>query len=120
VSGQQTGEGRAREFSEWWRDAGEGELCQLLYWVWDPLDLNHEFPDAADEYDGYALEVATALASGVSQSTLAALLGSIEQNRMGMRPRPLDVIAQRLRTWYQRSTERYRARACAGVSVRMV
>jgi hypothetical protein len=51
----------------------------------------------------------------MSQSTLATLLGSIEQNRMGMRPRPLDLIAERLRTWYQRSTERYRARACAGV-----
>jgi hypothetical protein len=115
VSGQKTGEARAREFSDWWLDAGEAELRQLLYWVWDPIDLNQAFPDASDEYDGYALEIATALASGMSQSTLAALLGSIEQNRMGMTARPLDLIAERLRTWYQRSTQRYRTRACAGV-----
>jgi hypothetical protein len=115
VSDEETGEIQARDFSAWWQDAGERELRQLLYWVWDPIGLNKEFPDALDEYDRYAIEVATALASDMPQSALAALLGSIEQNRMGMTPRPLDVIAKRLQGWHRRSTERYRARAHAGV-----
>jgi hypothetical protein len=115
VSDQTTGEAHAREFSDWWRDTGEQELRQLLYWVWDPIGLNPDFPHASDEYDRYAIEVATALASGMPQSTLAALLGSIEQNRMGMGPRPLDAIAERLREWHERSIECHRARARAGV-----
>ena len=111
MSDQKTGEARSREFSDWWRDAGECELRQLLYWVWDPLDLNEEFPDAVDEYDRYAIEIATALASDMSQASLAALLASIEQNRMGVTPRPLDPIAARLRKWHGRSVERYRTHA---------
>ena len=108
-------EERSREFSEWWRAGGELELRQLLYWAWDPIDLNPQFPDASDEYDGYALEIATALASDIPTSAVAVLLGSIEQHRMGMPARPLDAIAARLRAWHGRSITRYRARATATV-----
>jgi hypothetical protein len=46
VSDNETREACAREFSDWWRDAGEQELRQLLYRVWDPIGLNQEFPEA--------------------------------------------------------------------------
>ena len=99
----------SREFADWWRQTGERELCQLLYWVWDPIDLSAEFPDAADQYDRYALEIATALASGMPAPTLAALLATIERDRMGLGQRPLDAIADQLRAWYARSRDRARA-----------
>ena len=110
-------EERSREFSEWWRAGGQSELCQLLYWVWDPIDLNPEFPDAVDQYDGYALEIATALASDIPVSAVAVLLGSIEQHRMGMAARQLEPIAARLRAWHERSMNRYRTRATAATTV---
>lgn len=103
------GEERARAFSEWWRGTGEAELRQILFWVWDPLGLNREFPDAADEYDKYALEILTALASEATPAALAALLGSIEQNRMGLDPRPLNDDVSRLSRWHRRSVERYQS-----------
>lgn len=102
-----SGEERSREFSDWWRGAGESELRQLLYWVWDPLGVSESFPDAVDEYDGYALEIATALASGISQSALVALLTSIEQHRMGIARRSLQPVVEQLLAWHERSTERW-------------
>ena len=77
-------EGDSREFGEWWRATGEHELRQLLFWVWDPIGLKDAFPATASEYDRYALEIATALASGMSTEVLAALLATIEYTRMGV------------------------------------
>jgi hypothetical protein len=114
MSDENTAPVDAREFADWWRETGERELCQLLYWVWDPIDLNQEFPDAADEYDGYAIEIATALASGMPVPTLAESLATIERDRMGLGQRSLDAIADRLQTWYARSRDRARAVTSAG------
>ncbi len=93
-------------FSVWWRNTGEQELRQLLYWVWDPIELNEQFPDAVDEYDSYALEIATALASDMPTATLAALLQTIERNRMGLETRSVETVAARLSAWYDKSRTR--------------
>jgi hypothetical protein len=95
--------GDNREFGDWWRAMGEHELRQLLFWVWDPIEIKDEFPTTAGEYDGYALEIATALASGMSSEELAALLQTIEQDRMGISRARADATASRLSDWYERS-----------------
>ena len=54
------------EFALWWSETGERELRQLLFWKWDPIGVNPFFPRTADEYDGYATQVVTALRTGAS------------------------------------------------------
>jgi hypothetical protein len=93
------------EFSDWWRAAGEHELRQLLFWVWDPIGVNEHFPVTADEYDRYAIEVATILASGASVPVLAEFLHAIARDRMGLvGPRP-DAVAGQLHQWYRQSRD---------------
>lgn len=116
VSAMTTGEERSRKFSTWWRETGESELRQLLYWVWDPLGFNENFPDAVDEYNGYALEIVTALASDIPESAVMALLASIEQNRMGITRQSLQPIAEQLHTWHQRSMQRWASRRLSSPS----
>lgn len=99
-------EGHSREFGQWWRTTGEHELRQLLFWVWDPIGLKDDFPATADQYDRYALEIATALASDMSTETLAALLQTIEQTRIGVCSGRADAVAARLTVWYQDSHRR--------------
>jgi hypothetical protein len=106
MSDEMNPEAASRGFADWWRESGEVELCQLLYWVWDPIGVNEDFPAAEDEYGCYALEIATALASDMPVSTLAGWLATIERDRMGLSQRPLDAIADRLQIWYRRSRDR--------------
>jgi hypothetical protein len=107
VSNATSAEGDSREFGEWWRATGEHELRQLLFWVWDPICLKDAFPATADQYDRYALEIATALASGMSTEALAALLQTIEQARMGVSSGRANAVASRLAVWYQDSCRRF-------------
>jgi hypothetical protein len=66
-------------------------LRELLYWRWDPIGVNDEFPTTHDEYDRYAdamrdLMVAEAddgeLKAGVLRSVLRA------QTSMGFERKP--------------------------------
>ncbi len=75
-------------------------------WVWDPIELNEQFPDATDQYDSSALEIATALASDMPTATVAALLQTIERNRMGLEIRSVETVAARLSAWYDKSRAR--------------
>ncbi len=97
-------------FADWWRETGEQQLRQLLYWVWDPLGVNEHFPSTADEYDRYAIEVATVLASGATARMLAGFLRTIERDRLGIAEPSSDFAATRLHEWYQRSRDRWRDR----------
>jgi hypothetical protein len=42
------------ERQRWWESVGQDQLRQLLYWRWDPIGINSEFPNTNDEYDHYA------------------------------------------------------------------
>ncbi|MFZ0385238.1 MAG: hypothetical protein WAL22_06225 [Solirubrobacteraceae bacterium] len=106
MSNATSAEGDSREFGEWWRATGEHELRQLLFWVWDPVDIKDAFPATADQYDRYALEIATALASGMSTEVLATLLATIERARMGVSSGRANAVASRLADWYQDSRRR--------------
>jgi hypothetical protein len=69
------------DFARWWKETGERELRQLLYWVWDPIGVSGSFPWAADEYDGYASQVVQALRKGKDEADIATMLQTIEQER---------------------------------------
>jgi hypothetical protein len=78
------------EFAEWWQQTGEYELRQILHWRWDPIGVSVDFPYAAGEYDSYAPEVFSVLSNGASANEIAELLGSIEDERMGLGAGPLS------------------------------
>lgn len=40
-----------QEHQLWWKQTGRAELRQILFWTWDPIGVNDDFPAAADEYD---------------------------------------------------------------------
>jgi hypothetical protein len=67
-----TGEGTAEERQEWWTATGRDELRQLLYWRWDPIGVNHEFPDTHREYDHYADSMRPLLVGDADEDELEA------------------------------------------------
>jgi hypothetical protein len=71
------------EFARWWREAGEHELRQLLLWRWDPISVADDFPNTADEYDGYAPQLVQALRHGGDADAIAAHLSDVERQSMG-------------------------------------
>jgi hypothetical protein len=96
----------AEDFARWWKETGERELCQLLYWVWDPIGVSGSFPWAVDEYDGYATQVAQALRTGEGQAKITAMLYTIEEDRMGLGAAARESsspIARRILHWYEQS-----------------
>jgi hypothetical protein len=100
----------ADEFLRWWKETGERELRQLLYWQWDPIGVNAAFPSAADEYDSYAPGVVEALSRGEDEAQIAAMLESIERERMGLDgggAERLRSAANRITSWYEQSQERW-------------
>ena len=48
------GPARVVKRQQWWEDVGQDQLRQLLYWRWDPIGINSEFPNTSGEYDRYA------------------------------------------------------------------
>lgn len=100
------------EHERWWRQAGSGELRQLLFWRWDPIGVADEFPLTAAEYDSYVEPLATLLRDGASAALLARHLGEIERDEMGFEGRsdPLDV-AELLLRWYAESLDLWRRNA---------
>jgi hypothetical protein len=74
-------------FARWWKETGEYELRQILHWKWDPIGVADEFPYAADEYDVYALPIASALMDS-STEEIVAMLSDVEEERMGLGSAP--------------------------------
>jgi hypothetical protein len=72
------------ELARWRAETGESELCQILFWKWDPVGVSDAFPDAADEYDSYVPQILSALNERASADQLAELLGATERDRMGL------------------------------------
>ncbi|MGJ6121489.1 hypothetical protein QN239_02820 [Mycolicibacterium sp. Y3] len=103
------------ESAKWWEETGAYELRQILLWRWDPIGIAGEFPYAADEYDSYAPQLVIALSNGASANEIAALLGSIESERMGLGEGSLhEVHVDRLQTlgesilaWFESSRLRW-------------
>lgn len=95
------------QFAKWWKQTGENELRQLLFWRWDPIGVSEAFPNAADEYDGYAPQVVQALRNGATESQLADVLMSLEVEAMGLSSQDSDLLpaAALLRHWYSNSQE---------------
>jgi hypothetical protein len=98
------------DFARWWKETGERELRQLLYWKWDPIGVSDSFPQAIDEYDGYAPQVVQALRRGAAQNEISVMLETIERNRMGLGRAPsgpAKVAARRILDWYAESQDRW-------------
>lgn len=96
-------------YARWWSETGERQLRQVLLWRWDPVGVSAFFPDAADEYDGYAPQIAQLLRGGATPEDLAEHLAGVEREQMGR-----DVAAERLRdvaaflvAWYETSTTQW-------------
>lgn len=94
------------EFARWWKETGERELRQLLYWVWDPISVKGSFPWAVDEYDGYAPQIVQVLRKGEGEAEIDAMLHMIERDRMGLGDASAERssgAARRIRKWYEQS-----------------
>ena len=72
------------DFARWWKEAGERELRQLMYWEWAPIGVHDSFPYAVDEYDGYARQVMQAIRRGATEGEIAAMLEMIERDDVGL------------------------------------
>lgn len=74
------------EWRAWWRERGERELRCILMTAWDPIGVG-DAPEAWDEYDLYAPQVARILRETIdpqeSASRVAQHLNDAER-RMGM------------------------------------
>jgi hypothetical protein len=65
---------RDEEFATWWRDAGQEQLGEILYWEWDPIGINPAFPATRGEYDGYPEQIAAELRKGRGRKDVEAVL----------------------------------------------
>jgi hypothetical protein len=74
----------AEQFARWWNETGERELCQILFWRWDPIGVANEFPNTADEYDDYAPGVVALLRLGAGEDLVAQHLDFLEREQMGL------------------------------------
>ena len=98
------------EFARWWRETGERELRQVLFWRWDPIGVAEAFPDTADEYDGYGPGVVALLRAGASEDDLADHLGFVERETMLLSSDDPDrraEVAQLLASWFGNSLARW-------------
>jgi hypothetical protein len=98
----------AARFARWWKETGERELCQVLFWRWDPLGVSDYFPNTADEYDGYAPGVVALLRLGVAPDVLADHLDFLEREPMGLPPRDgtqRTEVAELLGAWFVNSID---------------
>jgi hypothetical protein len=92
------------EEARWWRQRGQRELGQILYWRWDPIGVQDELPYSEGEYDDYAPRVLAALQQGASPREIGALLANIEKVDIGMSAGESRADAARfIVAWYDRS-----------------
>lgn len=75
----------AAEWRAFWKARGMRELRLLLWAGWDPVA---GAPPA--EYDGHALRLASLLGSRASRSSIAAELGRIRLDELGLDPAPAE------------------------------
>jgi hypothetical protein len=101
------------EHARWWKEAGGWQLCQLLYWKWDPIGVNDSFPWTYDEYDAYAGSLLELLRNGADAAKVAQHLREVAWNQMGMsRPASeVDATAQQIVDWYPSSIDWWRERS---------
>jgi hypothetical protein len=102
------------QFARWWRETGEGELRQVLFWRWDPIGVSDSFPHTADEYDGYGPGVVALLRAGASEDDLADHLGFVERETIGLSTddhRRRADVAQLLTRWFGNSVDAWQRSA---------
>ena len=80
---------------------------EVLHYVWDPIGVAGT-PEARDEYYGYLPKVFVLVRDGEEESAIAAELGSITTQRMGLSARPEHdlEIARLLLSWRESVNER--------------
>lgn len=90
-----------REWQRWFRIRGERELRDLVMREWDPIGVA-DFPEAADEYDGYLGRIAERLRRQSSVHEITVMLGSFRTADMGLwsNPEADRRVAERLIVWY--------------------
>ena len=94
------------QFARWWRETGERELRQILFWRWDPIGVSYLFPTAADEYDSYGPATVALIRAGASEDDIADHLGFVERETMGLSRDDPDhrlEVAQLLMRWFETS-----------------
>ena len=67
-----------------WKEI-QDKLRRVLMESWDPIGVN-DFPEAADEYDGYIGGIYALLRDGASDERIAQHLAEIETETMGLAP----------------------------------
>jgi hypothetical protein len=60
---------------------------EVLHYVWDPIGVAG-VPHARDEYHGYLPDVVGLLLNGATEKSIAAYLGDVATNRMGLSANP--------------------------------
>jgi hypothetical protein len=100
------------EHERWWRERGGRELCELLFYEWDPIGLSRLADQELDEYEHYAGQLARRLRAGAGEDELGAVLEGF-RTEMGLEPAAESSleIARRIRDWYARSKEEWAAAA---------
>ncbi|HEU4970647.1 MAG TPA: hypothetical protein VFT35_01760 [Gaiellaceae bacterium] len=68
---------------------------------WDPIGVA-DFPEAADEYDSYGLQVAGKLRAGASVDEVASYLSHVRRDLMGLlsHAEADKAAAERIVGWY--------------------
>ena len=88
----------AGDWRAFWQARGMRELRLLLWAGWDPLD-----DGAPAEYDGHAVRVASLLGSRASRDAIAAELGRIRRDELGLEPDPAEDTraAAKITAWFE-------------------
>lgn len=60
---------------------------EVLHFIWDPVGISH-LPQARDEYRSYLPQIFSLLNSDIDEQALAAKLGRISTERMGLAASP--------------------------------
>jgi hypothetical protein len=74
----------AEQFARWWKETGERELRQVLFWRWDPIGVADYFPNTVGEYDDYPPGIAALLRLGVNAEGVGEHLEFLEREPMGL------------------------------------
>ena len=103
---------RVNDWDDWWRMHGERELRCILMTGWDPVGAA-DAPEAWDEYDDYALGVASRLRNAdpdTAETEVLAYLQHVERDLIGIgqttqRVAHTAYVASALVAWHEFSYE---------------
>jgi hypothetical protein len=86
------------EWARWWKQRGEEELRLILWAAWDPIG-----GVPRDEYETYAPQIASRLRAGANPDEIAAFLGQIRTESIGMPPDAVadQTVAYKIQDWYE-------------------